>query len=400
MACFRSRLIPIACLAAGLSRGFGLSLDSLLAMALRNNPDLAASRQGTVVAAQDTLLPRVLENPVISAEAMHNLTEPGKPKTGFRISQEFRPGYRSAQGKLAKSDWSAALSAQQAHAADLATDIRSLWWSWQILHRKQALQQAVADRWESLARIASAKVAEGRLSEVEEAQARLDQANALQRVAASRSAKLSLEHRMRYLAQAGSEALDTVALDSLPALPSLDSILARLAANSPELKALDAEIAARKSQVDWQRASRNVPVRLSAGYDREGDGSNLVGGGIELPLAIFNRNQVGIAKAQASLREAELRRSAARQRLAADARQAYTRLAGMAGRYGEYAARIRPLSRKQLALSEKGFRQGLLGIFELSRIQQESLAQESEALDLFDSYQQEWIRQNRSQGEY
>jgi hypothetical protein len=42
----------------------------------------------------------------------------------------------------------------------------------------------------------------------------------------------------------------------------------------------------------------------------------------------------------------------------------------------------------------------LLGIFELSRIQQESLAQESEALDLFDAYQQEWIRLNRSQGEY
>jgi outer membrane protein, heavy metal efflux system len=399
MACFRSSLFLFAFLVTGQARPFGFSLDSLLALALRNNPDLAASRQGSVVAAQDTLLPRMLDNPVLSAEAMHNLSEPGKPKAGFRLSQEFRPGYRAAQGRLAKSGWAAAVATEKAREADLATEVRSLWWSWQILHRKQALQQAVADRWESLARIASAKVAEGRLSEIEEAQARLEQASASQRVAASQTEKLAVEQELLYLAQSHAEPLDTVAIDSLPPLPPLDSILARLAANSPDLKALDAEIAARKSDVEWQRAARTAPVKLSAGYDRESEGSNLVGGGIEFPLAFFNRNQGGIAKAHASLRESELRRTAARQKLEAEAREAQTRLLGLAGRYGEYTTRIRPLSRKQLALSEKGFRQGLLGIFELSRIQQESLTQELEALDLFDAYQQEWIRLNRSQGE-
>lgn len=398
MACFRPRLFLFAFLAAAQARVFALSLDTLLALAIRNNPDLAASRQGSVSAAQDTLLPRVLDNPVLSAEAMHNVSEPDKPKAGFRLSQEFRPGYRGARGRAAKSDWTAVVAAEKAREIDVLTEVRSLWWSWQILHRKQALQQAVADRWESLARIAAAKVAEGRLSEVEEAQARLEQANASQRIAASETAKMALEIRLRYLTQAPADPLDTIGIDSLPYLASVDSVLARLAASNPELRALDAEIDARRSQIDLQKASRTIPIRISAGYDRESEGSNLIGGGIEFPLAIFDRNQAGIAKAESALRESELRRIAALKRLESEARQTHARLSGLAGRYRDYTARIRPLSRKQLALSEKGFRQGLLGIFELSRIQQESLTQELEALDLFDSYQQEWIHLNRSQG--
>ena len=52
----------------------------------------------------------------------------------------------------------------------------------------------------------------------------------------------------------------------------------------------------------------------------------------------------------------------------------------------------------QMELSEKGFRQGLLGVFDLSRVQEEYLAREGEALGLLEEYHREWIRLGRTAG--
>ena len=74
----------------GLSQG--LTLDTLIRMGIRNNPDLLVSRQEGEVLASDTLAATALKNPFMSFEAGYNVTEPGKPKASVRLSKEFQPG--------------------------------------------------------------------------------------------------------------------------------------------------------------------------------------------------------------------------------------------------------------------------------------------------------------------
>ncbi len=379
----------------------GFSLDSLIHLGLRNNPELEAARQEAVVAAQDTLTARVLSNPTLSLEALHNLSDVAKPKTGVRLSQEFRPGLRSKQFEVARANWSAKLARQKAREWDLTTDIRTAYFSWQILNRKRAIQKEVKDRWEGLARLATAKVAEGRISQVEEAQAQLNAAKAGQRELDFQTELDAIGKRLDFrTGKSGiGDSITQIKLDSFPSIPSVDSLKTWIKYSNPDLQALDLETASLDRQLVLEKSLKRQSFSLTLGFDRESDGTNLIGGGVVLPLPLFNRNQAGIAKSTASRQEAVLLRSAAEKKFAADIEESQGRLINLSTRYRNYSEHIRTLSQKQLSLSEKGFKQGLLGIFDLSRVQEEALAQDMEALDIVDQFYQQWIRLGRVVGE-
>ena len=147
-----------------------------------------------------------------------------------------------------------------------------------------------------------------------------------------------------------------------------------------------------------EKSLRNPPVTFSVGYDKETDGNNVVGGGLEFPIPIFNRNQAGLAKSRAELHLAESRRAASEARLKTEIAELHARLSRLAQRYQTYQKEIRALSGRQLDLSEKGFLQGKLGIFDLSRVQEEFVSQEQDALDILDAYYDQWNRLGKAVG--
>jgi outer membrane protein, heavy metal efflux system len=164
------------------------------------------------------------------------------------------------------------------------------------------------------------------------------------------------------------------------------------------LKSLDKDVAAQKNQTGLERALSNPTFTVSLGYERETEGDHIVGGGVELPLPLFNRNQAGLAKAHSSLRLAERRRSTAELRLKAELTEIHARLMDLTERYRNHRQEISALSLKQLDLSEKGFLQGLLGIFDLSRVQEEFISQEGDALDILDEYYRQQNRLGKALG--
>jgi outer membrane protein, heavy metal efflux system len=378
----------------------GLGLDSLIRMALAGNPDLGVGQAEVANLAQDTLAALAPANPGFGLEAFHNLDEPARPKVSLRLSQEFRPGSRARAGEEAKARWLAGKTWQSARDLDLAEAIRNEYAGWSTSKRKAGLQAEAESRWEALSRLAAAKVAEGRISQLDEAQIRLSLARTRQRIAELRSAIAEAEKRIGYLAGASSlpDTLRPEPSDSLPTLPPRDSLLSWAMRSNPEIEAGDRDLAAAKARIAFEEGLRNPSFSLSAGYDREADGANLVGAGLEIPLPLFNRNQAGIAKARAGLREAEAKRRAGEARLRAEVSGLADRLASLAERYRAFQGEAQPLGRKQIALSEKGFREGLLGVFDLSRAQSESLDQELEGLDLLESFQRAWNRLGRLTG--
>jgi outer membrane protein, heavy metal efflux system len=392
--------IAAALFGASLASASGLSLDSLIRMALSRNADLKAAQAQVDGLSEDTAASAYRSNPSLGLEAFHNPGSPGEPKASVRLTQEFRFGYPGQATGQAKARAAAGEQGRKAMELDLIEAIRNGYQAWQILNRKAALQAETESRWRNLSRLAAAKVAEGRLSQVEEAQTRLNLAKAQQRRAGFRAEMAAQEQRLGHWAGAVPlpDSLRSEFPDSLPAWPSVDSLAAWAAALNPDAIASEKEIAVAKSQVALEEALRKPSLALSAGYDREADGANLVGAGVEVPIPVFNRNRAGIAKARASLREAEWKREAALLKLRAGLLEAEAQLRSLADRYRAYQGEVRDLSRKQVALSEKGFREGLLGVFELSRVEEEALNQDLEALDILDAFNRTWNRLGRLVG--
>lgn len=378
----------------------GLELDSLIRLGRENNADVQVSRRETESVAQDTLAVRTRSNPALEVEALRNLDEGTAPKAGARLSQEFHPGVRARQFKVSRARYSAVQEIQKARELDLVLNIRSTFFAWQILDRKGKLQQEVRGRWESLSHLATAKVAEGTLSQVDQLQTQLNSAKARQREMEIRTEMESLERKLALLT--GQEKLsDSLAHslpDSLPEIPRLDWVLSWVDMNSPDLEALNKEVSVQKEQFSLEQSLRNPSFNLSLGYEREIDGTQLVGGGLVFPLPLFNRNQFGITKAKSTLQIAELRKAAAAQNLRSDLSEIHGRLVKLGERYRDYQRQIKDLSGKQLSLSEKGFRQGLLGVFDLSRVQEEALNQDLEALNVLGGFYDLWNRLGRILG--
>ncbi len=378
----------------------GLTLDSLVALGLRNNPDLLTTQVEGDVVASDTLATTVYRNPTLGFEAGYNWTDPAKPKAGVRLSKEFQPGLRGNQYQVSKANLAAKRQSQKSRELDIASDIRSVYYSWQILSRKKALQLEVEKRWETLSRIVSAKVKEGRLSQVDEAQAQLNRARARQKEMEIQTEMGAVENRLAYLTgkNMGPNSIAPYPIDTLPIVPSIEGLYKLAIEENLDLKTLDRELETQKRQLELEKILRNPSFTVSLGYDREAEGYHMLGGGIEFPLPIFNRNQIGLAKSRAEIRLAETRRAAAEARLKTEITEMHGRLESLVERYQSYQKEIQTLSRKQLDLSEKGFTQGLLGIFELSRVQEEFLSEEQDGLNILDAFYDQWNRLGKAVG--
>ncbi len=377
----------------------GLSLDSLIHLGIIHNPDLFVSLGEGEVVASDTLAASPLLYPNLGLEAGYNVNDPGKPKASLRLSQEFKPGLRTNQYQVFKASWVAKHQLQKSRELDIILEIRSAYFNWQILIRKQALQAEVEKKWESLARIVSAKVKEGRLSQADEAQVQLNRAKAHQKVMEYQAGMNSVAKQVAFLTgtEKSHDSLALFSIELLPTLLPLDTLQAWASQNT-DLKTLELEVETQKHQVDLEKSIRQIPLTVSVGYDRESDGNNIVGAGLEFPLPFSNRNQAGIARSHAELRLGQSRQRAAEARLRTQINDLHAQLGGLAERYQAYQKEIRALRNKQMELAEQGFFAGQLGIFELSRLQEDALDQEFAALDILQSFYEHWNRLGKAVG--
>ncbi len=310
------------------SHAQGITLDSLLYLGLRKNPNLATFKGETDVVASDTLLASTPRNPELGIEVGYNLTDPGKPKASAKVSKDFQLGVRHSHSQVTKANIATNRQLEKSREKDIAQDIRSSFYSWQILSRKKLLQIEVEKRWEILSRLATAKVKEGRLSQVEEAQAKLNLAKGHLNEMEIQTEMETIFKTLEYLTgtNLSLESIAPIALDSLPPAIPLDSLIVWALLENPELKILAMETESQIQDAYFQKSLSNPPVTLSLGYDRETDGANLLGAGISLPIPFYNRNRSGIAKSQANLRLSGYRRQATEKKLKSEVEARNTRL--------------------------------------------------------------------------
>ncbi|MDQ3309554.1 MAG: TolC family protein [Gemmatimonadota bacterium] len=304
-----------------------VTLTQALDLIETGNLDLQLARAEVEAARARTVAAGVRPNPVLAAE--HQQLS-GYYETTVQGSQALVPGgQRRLRLEASERGVSAAEARLDAERLRLGFEVRRVYVRALAAEARLAVLAEAAELFRQGARAGQARFREGDISDF-----------ALQRLRLERARYDGLLARTRLdLRQAGRELTVLVAADSLGAgfllLPaerldagaagavvSLEAVLAR-AAERPNLRAATAEIEAARAELALQQALRRPPLTVSGGLRNQSDGARGVVVGASMPLGLRDRNQGGIAIAEAALRNAEARRAILFRRGQAEVRRAW-----------------------------------------------------------------------------
>ncbi len=152
----------------------------------------------------------------------------------------------------------------------------------------------------------------------------------------------------------------------------------------PDLRSRNAAVEVATGEVALAQAQRVPDVEVAFIFEREETGANVkqtFGGGIALPLPLWNRNAGGIVAAQARTRVAELERTTLQQAVTSEVANTVTELQRLRASLQLFQETILPQSRENLALLQQAFSAGEVGIVPLVTEQRAFIAISNEYLE-------------------
>jgi outer membrane protein, heavy metal efflux system len=152
----------------------------------------------------------------------------------------------------------------------------------------------------------------------------------------------------------------------------------------PDLRSRDTAVEAATGEVALAKAQRIPDVEVAFIFEREETGAavkHTFGGGLAVPLPLWNRNAGGIAAAQARTRVAELERAALQQVVTTEVANTVTELQRLRTSLQLFHETILPQSRENLSLLRQAFSAGEVGIVPLVTEQRAFIAISNEYLE-------------------
>lgn len=338
------KLAPdVAALASPASAATPLSVEQVVALALANNPDLKAVRLRREVAAGQAQQASALPNPSLSASLLPLISGAGTASAwSIGLSQDIKALITYAPRRRAAND------SRDQVAADV------VWQEWQVAGRARQLatdliltdraRPSYAEAYQLLAerevRLDGA-LAAGDLTLTSIAPDRVALQSARTALDSVDQKRLAVRHQLNALLGLSPDA--SLSLASDPDLPAFDPVAIRaglpdLANRRPDLLALRLGYAAADETVRAQILAQFPSLTLGAGINS--DNAHVVNGGpnLSLGLPIFDRNQGGVAIANATRAQLHAEYAA--------------RLAAIHGEVGAMLAEIEQLS-TQLAIARR-----------------------------------------------
>jgi cobalt-zinc-cadmium efflux system outer membrane protein len=295
-----------------------LSLDAALRLAAERNPRVAAAAS-TVAAAEGTRLDASLRpNPAVTyeTEGYPLFVSPRPPFLDnqgltLRIDQEIETaGRRRLRTEAADTGVSTARALLADERRRLDFEVRRAYF--QVVLAKANLEVAtttLADIDRTLA-VNQARLAEGAIAGVELRRLRSERLRFADDVFSAQLDAQNAKSALLALLNEPDLSLDIDVTESLAptdgvaAAPPRAIALAQANDVRPDLVAARQMLRQADTETRLQRALRTPNVTVGGGYYRE-YGTNAVVFGVTVPLPIFNRNQGGVAHANAERRRAE-----------------------------------------------------------------------------------------------
>jgi len=301
-----------------------MTLEEALHLANERNPNLAAARNIVEIAEAQRIDARLRPNPAVTFEsANYPLFESPRPSFGnnqevtFRFDQEIElAGRRGLRTQAAETGVSAAEAAFQDEKRRLDFEVRRGYFGVVLAKADLEVARAALDEIDKVISLNRARYEQGEISGGE---VRRIQVERLKFVDDQFAAELALRNaRSTLLALFNAPNLgvefdvvetlnitDTTGAAATEALQAIDATGLRTQALTlrPDLLAAQQQVQRADTETRLQRALRTPNITVGGGYRRD-FGTNAVVFGVTVPLPLSNRNQGGVARAEAERRQA------------------------------------------------------------------------------------------------
>jgi outer membrane protein TolC len=360
---------------------YTLTLRQAVDLALRQNPELTATRLDEQKAAQsvrlarDPFYPRVVIGSGAAYTSGYPLTIDGSPPSILqgRAIQTFFNRTKTYQVAEARENERTTLIDIDIKRDDIAFRTASLYLDAERMTEVSEIVRRQIGEFEQIARVVSARVAEGKELDIEQDKAALNLARAKQRAAALNLERVFLEHSLAIVLGYGPEDAVKVSTSerNAPELPKSEEDAVDLAlSNSKDLRRLESVLTARGYAVKAQRAARLPQVDLVAQYSlltRYNFNEDFFGRfnrhagqlGVSVQLPLLSGTGASALAQQAEIDSTRLRTEikSLRGRISLDARRSFGELRNVEA--AEEVARLDlEVTRKMLSLTLARFGEG------------------------------------------
>lgn len=301
-----------------------LALEEALRLANERNPSLAAARNTVEIAEAQRIDARLRPNPAVSFESEnYPLFEPARP--GFlnnqqltvRVDQELElAGRRGLRTEVAETAIAAAEAAFLDQRRRLEFDVRRAYFGVVLAKADLDVAQATLAEIDNVIRLNRARYEQGEISGGELRRIQVERLKFVDDLFAAQLALRNARSGLLALFNAPDLSIDFDVVETLNAATSsvqpptatplpLDapSLRTQALALRPDLLAAQRQVQRADTETRLQRALRTPNITVGGGYQRN-FGANAVVFGVTVPLPLSNRNQGGVARAEAGRRQA------------------------------------------------------------------------------------------------
>jgi len=310
-----------------------LSLDTATEQFLRKNLSVEAARLEVGVAQAERIGARLRPRPGLTISA-ENLRISGETPAnrlqeyGISVAQPIELGNRRAlRMEVAERTVSVSEARLMEELRRQLFDVKRTYYESVLARVLLDIEQENRDNFEGLVKFNTVRFEEGYIAEGDLIKVRLERTKFDFAVAnaelALRRAKIRL---LELIGERDFERALRVETSNRLQVPPVDLNLAQLKetalVNRPEIKVAEAQLALADSSIKLERSEAKGEVTPYVGYKRVGV-DNTVLAGVTVPLPIGNRNQSGIARAEAEQKVSETNLNLVRNRTLAEVEAAY-----------------------------------------------------------------------------
>lgn len=349
-----------------------VSLTDAIALALVNNPELAAFSLEKRAADARIIQSRLIPNPEISAvvENIGGAKEvTGGVQTTIQLSQLIElGGKRSARTHVANLSQDLAEKDYEKKRIEVLSEVSRAFIRTLSAQRQLTLAEEMTGLARQVIKAVSERVLAGKVSPVEETKAKVALSSVMVEQERARLELESTRKRLSSMWGSVSPRFETAVEDmegQIAPVPPFEQLAPRLT-NNPEVILRLAEIAQRKAIIDLERSKAVQDISVNAGYRRFTDyDENSVIFGVTIPLPVFNRNQGGVLESNLLLSRAEEERRGAEVQAATLLAEAFNSLSIAYVEVTTLKKNVLPGAQSAYDATMEGYRMGKFGYLDI-----------------------------------
>ena len=370
-----------------------LTLDEAMQLALKQNPTLLREKQNLAIANANLRQARLLPNPdlELNSESYPLFeTRPGSflnnQELSFRAGQTIETaGKRGKRTRVARQELSATGSDLDNTVRQLKLELKRRYYTVVLAKAQRNLAQENLKQFDEIIQINEARFKQGELSGLEINRVRAERlrffTDVLDADLQLKNAKTAL---LELLGVPSFDATFDVVEALATARPSvqLADLRAQALRTRPDLIAAQQRLDRNRSDVQLQKAEAIPNLTPSFGYKRD-FGINTAVIGVTFPLPVFNRNQGGIARANAQVEQQRYEVERAILAAGRDVQEAYQALDTQAEKVRAMEQSYVPGARNARDIAQQSYRLGaldLIGLLDSERVYRDTVRSYNQAL--------------------